>query len=162
MSQPLRASAQKVQTALEALGLSLEVVELPDTTRSAQEAAEAIGCRVEQIVKSLVFRGVESGRPILVLASGRNRVDQQKLADLVGEAVKMPDAQYVRSRTGFVIGGVPPLGHTESLETYIDQDLMDLNPLWAAAGTPFAVFSLAAADLLLMTGGRAVSITRDR
>lgn len=160
MSQSLRASAQKVQDALDALGLSLQVVEFPSSSRSAQEAAEAIGCRVEQIVKSLVFKGAHSNQPILVLTSGRNRVDERKLAALVGEPVKKPDAKYVRERTGFVIGGVPPVGHSEELETLIDKDLLELGVLWAAAGTPFAVFELTVGDLLRMTGGQVVSIAK--
>jgi prolyl-tRNA editing enzyme YbaK/EbsC (Cys-tRNA(Pro) deacylase) len=146
--------ARQVQDALTARGFANEVVELPDTTRSAAEAAAAVGCSVEQIVKSLVFRGAETGRPLLVVAGGANRVDEATVAALVGEPVERPDADFVRARTGFSIGGVPPLGHAEELEVLVDEDLLREPEVWAAAGTPFAVFRLDPADLERMTGGR--------
>jgi prolyl-tRNA editing enzyme YbaK/EbsC (Cys-tRNA(Pro) deacylase) len=146
--------ARQVQDALAVGGFANEVIELPDTTRSAAEAAAAVGCRVEQIVKSLVFRGAETGRPLLVMAGGANRVDEARVAALVGEPVERPDAGFVRARTGFSIGGVPPLGHAEELEVLVDEDLLDEQEVWAAAGTPFAVFRLDPADLERMTGGR--------
>ena len=134
------------------------MVELPTSTRTALAAAESIGCDVAQIIKSLVFIGLESGRPILVLASGVNRVDEGLLARLAGEAISKADAGFVRERTGFAIGGVPPLGHIEPMETFVDADLMTHEYLWAAAGTPRAVFRLASGNLLAMTGGRTVSV----
>jgi prolyl-tRNA editing enzyme YbaK/EbsC (Cys-tRNA(Pro) deacylase) len=150
--------ARQVQEALAARGFANEVVELPDTTRSAAEAAAAVGCRVEQIVKSLVFRGVASGRPLLVVAGGANRVDEEKVAALVGEPIERPDAEFVRARTGFSIGGVPPLGHAEELDVLIDEDLMREDEVWAAAGTPFAVFRLTPSELEAMTGGRVARV----
>jgi prolyl-tRNA editing enzyme YbaK/EbsC (Cys-tRNA(Pro) deacylase) len=143
---------------LAALGLSLAVVELPDSTRTAVEAAQAVGCQVGQIVKSLVFKARRSERPILVIASGQNRVDERKIEALIGEPLGKADAEFVRQQTGFVIGGVPPLGHSQPLETFIDQDLLQYELLWAAAGTPHAVFRLTPAELLKMTGGRVVAI----
>jgi len=157
MSEPLSSSAQKVQDALSSLGLTLQVVELPDSTRTAVEAAQAIGCQVGQIVKSLVFKGKRSGRPVLVAASGSNRVDERKIEALISEPLGKADAEFVRQRTGFVIGGVPPVGHSEQLETFIDQDLMQYDEIWAAAGTPHAVFRLTPADLVRITGGRVVA-----
>ena len=157
MSEPLSSSAQKVQDALSSLGLTLQVVELPDSTRTAVEAAQAIGCQVGQIVKSLVFKGKRSGRPVLVAASGPNRVDERKIEALISEPLGKADAEFVRQRTGFVIGGVPPVGHSEQLETFIDQDLMQYDEIWAAAGTPHAVFRLTPADLVRITGGRVVA-----
>ena len=154
----LSASAQKVQAALQTLGLALEVVELPASTRTAQEAAQAVGCTVGQIVKSLVFRALQSDRPVLVETSGLNRVDETRLAALLGEPVGKADADFVRQRTGFVIGGVPPLGHAEALPTFIDQDLLQYQEIWAAAGTPNAVFRLTPAELLQMTGGQVVAV----
>ena len=154
----LSASAQKVQAALQALGLTLEVVELPASTRTAQEAAQAVGCTVGQIVKSLVFRALQSDRPVLVETSGLNRVDETRLAALLGEPVGKADADFVRQRTGFVIGGVPPLGHAEALPTFIDQDLLQYQEIWAAAGTPNAVFRLTPAELLQMTRGQVVAV----
>lgn len=159
MTARLNASAQKVQDALDARGYThCRVVEMPDSTRTAAEAAAAIGCTVAQIAKSLVFRGTESGDPVLVIASGTNRVDPQRLAALLGEPVEKPDADYVRERTGFVIGGVPPLGHSEPLRTFIDRDLLAFDDIWAAAGTPRAVFRLSPDDLVSMTGGEVVEI----
>jgi prolyl-tRNA editing enzyme YbaK/EbsC (Cys-tRNA(Pro) deacylase) len=158
MSEPLSPSAQKVQEALAKMGLSLQVVELPGSTRTAVEAAQAIGCQVGQIVKSLVFKAKRSGRPLLVAASGPNRVDERKIEALIAEPLGKADAEFVRQRTGFVIGGVPPVGHSEQLETFIDQDLMQYDEIWAAAGTPHAVFRLSPADLVKMTGGRVIDL----
>ncbi len=158
MSRLLSASAQRVQDALNAHGVACQVVELPDSTRSAQEAAEAIGCRVEQIVKSLVFRGKQTDAAILVLTSGTNRVNEQRIKALVGEPIKKADADFVRQRTGFAIGGVAPIGHVESLSTYIDEDLLQFEEIWAAAGTPHAVFKLTPDDLLKIACGQVVSV----
>jgi prolyl-tRNA editing enzyme YbaK/EbsC (Cys-tRNA(Pro) deacylase) len=154
----LSASARKVQAALVSLGFTLEVVELPDSTRTAVEAAQAVGCQVGQIVKSLVFRAKRSDRPILVVASGTNRVNEKVIEELIGEPLGKADAEFVRLHTGFAIGGVPPLGHLQPLETYIDQDLLQYSQVWAAAGTPHAVFALHPQDLPAMTGGKLVAI----
>ena len=155
----LSASAQKVQQALAKLGFSLEVVELPCSTRTAVEAAQAVGCEVGQIVKSLIFRGLRSQQPIMVAASGSNRVKEKRIASLIDEPLGKADADFVRQHTGFVIGGVPPVGHAQPLQTFIDEDLMQYSEIWAAAGTPHAVFRLTPADLVKMTGGRVVRIT---
>ncbi|HJW90784.1 MAG TPA: YbaK/EbsC family protein [Anaerolineales bacterium] len=162
MAAELSASAQKVQEALAALGMALQVVELPASTRTSAEAAQAVGCQVGQIAKSLVFKAMHSQRPILVIASGANRVDEKKIEALISEPVGKADADFVRQRTGFVIGGVPPLGHNEALETFIDQDLFSFREIWAAAGTPHAVFRLVSADLVKMTGGRVVQVASGR
>jgi prolyl-tRNA editing enzyme YbaK/EbsC (Cys-tRNA(Pro) deacylase) len=148
-----------VQDILKERGFSSLVVELPDSTRTAREAAQAVGCRVEQIVKSLVFKGQHTNKPLLVVASGSNRVNEQRLSELAGEPIEKADADFVRRRTGFVVGGIPPLGHTEQLEIFIDQDLLQYEQLWAAAGTSHAVFQLSPSELQAMTGGRVVSIT---
>ena len=158
MSSELSSSAQKVQDALNSLGFSYRVVEMPNTTRSAAEAARAIGCRVEQIAKSLVFKTRQTQRAVLVIASGSNRVNEQRLAELVSEPVERADADFVRRQTGFTIGGVPPVGHLNPMETFIDEDLLQHEEIWAAAGNPTAVFRLSPQDLQSMTGGRVVSI----
>ena len=155
----LSPKAQQVQDALTRLGFSLQVVESSQTTRSAAEAAQAIGCRVEQIAKSLVFRRTGTDKPILVIASGPNRVNDKVIASHCREPVEMGNADFVREQTGFAIGGVPPVGHPEPLETYIDQDLVQQEEIWAAAGTPNAVFRLSPEDLKKMTGGRVIRIT---
>ena len=162
MAKVLSAAAQRVQDALKAMGVECQVVELPESTRSATEAAQAIGCRVEQIVKSLVFRGQSTNRPILAVVSGGNRVDEEKLAVLVAEPVAKADAEYVRQRTGYAIGGVPPVGHVESLVCVVDEDLLQYEHIWAAAGTPRAVFRLTPADLQRITDGRVVSVAARR
>lgn len=158
MTKELPSSAQKVQNALQARGFSCSVVELPDSTRTAKEAAQAIGCGVEQIVKSLIFRGKQSNKPILVVASGTNRVNEKRLGELAGEPIGKADADFVRQHTGFAVGGVPPIGHNEPIVTFIDEDLLQYEEIWAAAGTPFAVFRLTPADLKTMTGGQVTLI----
>ncbi len=150
----LSPSAQKVQDTLRRLGLNNEIRELPDTTRSAAEAAAAIGCGVGQIAKSLVFKTKQSGSAVLVITSGKNRVDEKKLSGHLGEPIERADADFVREKTGFAIGGVPPVGHSAKLETFIDEDLLQFESIWAAAGTPNAVFQLVPRELVQMTGGR--------
>jgi prolyl-tRNA editing enzyme YbaK/EbsC (Cys-tRNA(Pro) deacylase) len=155
----LSSSALKVQQALDAIGMHLEVVELPASTRTSLEAAQAVGCQVGQIAKSIVFQALTSQRPILVITSGPNRVNEKLIAELIGEELGKADADFVRQRTGYVIGGVPPVGHTERLETFIDQDLLQYSEIWAAAGTPHAVFRLKPDDLLRMTCGLVIKVT---
>ena len=158
MPKELSTSAQRVQALLQERGFICQVVELSESTRTAKEAAQAIGCTVPQIVKSLVFMTSSTHRPILVVASGSNRVNEQKLGELVGETIEKASADFVRQRTGFAVGGVPPVGHAEALETFIDADLLEFKEIWAAAGTPFAVFQLTPQDLQAMTGGTVASI----
>jgi prolyl-tRNA editing enzyme YbaK/EbsC (Cys-tRNA(Pro) deacylase) len=158
MADPLSASAQKVQDVLTGLGFALQVVELADSTRTSAEAAQAVGCEVAQIAKSVIFRGGASNKPVLVIASGINRVNEKKLATLIGESIEKPDADFVREKTGFVIGGVPPIGHVESLTIFIDEDLLQYAEIWAAAGTPRAVFKLTPDDLVKMTGGQVIAV----
>jgi prolyl-tRNA editing enzyme YbaK/EbsC (Cys-tRNA(Pro) deacylase) len=161
MMTSLSPSAQRVQDALSARGVELQVVEMPDSTRTSADAAAAVGCSVGQIAKSLIFKGKSSHRPLLVIASGSNRVDEKKIAAIFGEKIEKPDADFVRARTGFVIGGVPPLGHTEPLTTLIDADLFQYSEIWGAAGTPNAVFRLTPQQLAEITGGDVVDVKRD-
>ena len=158
MNQPLSESARKVQAALQTLGLPCQVIELPASTRTAPEAAQAVGCQVGQIVKSLVFRTQTSRRAVLVLVSGNNRVNEDQLAEVVGEAVVKAEADFVREQSGFAIGGVPPVGHHRALPTYIDQDLLQYAEVWAAAGTPHAVFKLNPRELPRITGGKVIKV----
>jgi prolyl-tRNA editing enzyme YbaK/EbsC (Cys-tRNA(Pro) deacylase) len=155
---PLSSSAQKVQDALNTLGFQNEVIEFEHTTRTSAEAAEAIGCEVGQIAKSLIFKGKTSGKAILVIASGVNRVDEKKLKALLGEKVDKPDADFVREQTGFVIGGVSIVGHTSPVTTLIDEDLLKFDVIWAAAGTPNAVFKLTPDELQQITSGQVVDV----
>jgi prolyl-tRNA editing enzyme YbaK/EbsC (Cys-tRNA(Pro) deacylase) len=158
MSEFLSISARKVQESLKSLGMDCRVVELPGSTRTAADAASAVGCRVEQIAKSIVFQGKTSGKPVMVIASGSNRVNEKKLRDLISEPVKKADADFVRIHTGFAIGGVPPVGHANPIESYIDEDLMNYAEIWAAAGTPHAVFKLVPRELIAMTKGKVINV----
>ena len=154
----MRKSAARVQEELDKFGLALNVVEMQESTRTSQEAAYAVGCLVGQIAKSLVFKGKTTGAPVLVIASGANRVNEKKIAGHVGEAITKPDADYVLAKTGYAIGGIPPVGHIEKLPCFIDEDLLQYEEIWAAAGTPFAVFKLTPAQLVAMTGGKIISV----
>jgi len=159
MAEEFSESTRRVERALAAAGIVARIVELPASTRTAVEAAAAIGCRVEQIAKSLIFRRVDSGMPVLVIASGPNRVDQQLVASHLNTEIIKADAKYVRSTTGFAIGGVPPLGHESAIQTIIDHDLLNLDIIWAAAGTPHAVFSVTPQELVQATGGLVIAVS---
>lgn len=139
---PLPPAAERVRAAALALGLDIEVREMPTSTRTAAEAAAACGADVGQIVKSLIFRGATSGAPYLLLVSGANRVDEAAAAARLGEALERPDAAFVRTVTGFAIGGVPPFGHASTIRTYMDADLLTHAEVWAAAGTPKTMFRI--------------------
>ena len=149
-------SALKVQSAL---GPRFAVLEFDASTRTSEEAAAAIGCTVAQIAKSLIFRSA-SGRPVMVVASGVNRVDEKKVGALIGEKIARADPEFVRESTGFAIGGIPPVGHTIAPVTLIDEALMALGEIWAAAGTPNAVFRLTPADLVALTQGKVAPLAR--
>ena len=158
MNNKKLSSIEKVKQAIQDKGFSFRILELPDSTRTAREAADAIGCTVSEIAKSLIFRGTKTGKAVLVIASGTNRVDTQKVSQLVNEPIEKADAEYIRSVTGFAIGGVPPVGHKNPLQTIIDEDLLTYKTIWAAAGTPFSVFSLESHDLVNLTGGKPAAI----
>ena len=154
----LSPSAQKIQNLLNSLGYDYTVIEHAESTRTAQEAADRAGCQLGQIVKSLIFRGKTSGKPILVLTSGANRVDEKRISGYAGETISRADADFVRTVTGFAIGGVPPIGHAEKMETYLDEDFLSYQTIWAAAGTPNAIFELTPSDLQKMTNGIIVQV----
>ena len=161
MESELRKSAKRVQDFMSARGFSFEVKELPGSTRTARDAADSVGCAVSQIAKSLVFKEKSTHRPILVIASGSNRVDLKKIQKSIGLKLVGADGNYVKSRVGFAIGGVPPVGHKDPLETLLDVDLKKHATIWAAAGTPFAVFQLKPADLEPLTNGKWVELSED-
>ena len=154
----LKPSAQRVQDVLIERGFTNQIVELAESTRTSVEAAAAVGCEVAQIAKSLIFRGATTGKAILIIASGSNRVNEKAMVAHVGEKLQRADADFVREQTGFVIGGVPTLAHAHPLETYIDADLWQYANIWAAAGHPNAVFPLTPDELAAMTKGTVVSI----
>jgi Cys-tRNA(Pro) deacylase len=155
-------TAQKVADAAQDLGLNITIKEFETSTRTAQDAANSIGCAVAQIVKSLLF--VVNGQPILVLVSGPNRLDEKKLAALCGvgrKKIKRAAADTVREATGFAIGGVPPFGHQTKLPTYIDEDFWQFDIIWAAAGTPNAVFAITPDKLVRVSDGTKVNLKVD-
>lgn len=159
MTKPtLTQSAQVVQDVLVKSGVPYKVVQLSDSTRTAQEAADTIGCHITQIVKSLVFRTKLTHKPILVLASGLNRVNEKVIEKHFGEKIEKADAAFTKEITGFAIGGISPIGHKQKLDTLIDEDLLQYTELWAAAGTPNAVFNLKPTDLKNLTGGKIIKI----
>jgi prolyl-tRNA editing enzyme YbaK/EbsC (Cys-tRNA(Pro) deacylase) len=139
-------------------GLAIEIRLMDASTRTAEEAAAACGCEVGQIVKSLVFQGKESGKPILLLVSGANRVKENAVAREIGEKIVRPDADFVRGKTGFAIGGIPPLGHSQQLETWFDKALLQYTVVFAATGTPNAIFAVDPAKLLAACGGKAIAV----
>lgn len=150
----------RVRAALRAAGLNADIQEFPAGTRTAEDAARALGTTVAQIVKSLVF--LADGRPVLALVSGANRVDERKLAAACGaQRVEKADADTVREATGFGIGGVPPLGHRRPLRAFIDQDLLRHDVVYAAAGTPTAVFPVTPQELLRASGAQAVDLRQE-
>ena len=150
--------ADRFKAALAGGGWTHDIVILPDSTRTASEAAVAVGCDVAQIVKSLVFRATETSRPVLVIACGANRVDEAVVGALIGEPIGKANANFVRENTGYAIGGVPPIGHAVTPVTLIDEDLLTFDTIWAAAGTPNAVFRLTPDDLRDMTGGQVAAV----
>jgi len=141
------------------LGIAPDVRRFPEGTRTAEEAARAIGCDVAQIAKSLVFRLRDSGRPLLVITSGANRVNETKVGALVGEPIGRADADFVRTHTGFAIGGVAPLAHPAPLTTLIDEDLLRWDAIWAAGGHPHTVFRLTPDELVRVAGGRVENVS---
>jgi len=156
--ETLSASAQKVQNILAERGTTLKVVEFIESTRTSAEAAERVGVSIGQIAKSLVFKAKNSGKAVLVIASGSNRVDEKKIAALLGEKIGRADPEFAREATGFVIGGIPPLGHIQELPTFLDEDLFQYQIIWAAAGTPNAVFELTPTQLAELAGGEVADI----
>lgn len=158
MNEKPNTSAQRVQDFLADRGYELVIRQFPSSTRTALEAAQAIGCDVGQIAKSLIFRSETTGEPVLVVASGRNRVDMNKLTELTGLTLGKANAGFVKQAVGFTIGGVPPVAHLRPVTTFLDQDLKQYSQIWAAAGTPNSVFALDTCHLEEMTQGRWLEI----
>lgn len=152
----LSKNSAKVQAFLDSFGLNLEVLEMPQSTRTAQEAADAVHCELGQIVKSLVFRCGE--KPLLFLVGGKNHLDVKKVGTELDMKIEKADADFARVQTGYPIGGVPPVAHDQPIEIYIDKDLLNYDQVWAAAGMPNAVFRLKSNDLLRITGGKVIDV----
>ncbi len=152
------AGAPRLKAVFDSIGISVEILEMPHSTRTAGEAAQAIGCTVAQIAKSILFRGACTGKPVLVVASGVNRVNERRIEVVAREPLEKANADFVRSTTGYAIGGVPPVGFPNPIETWIDRDLLLHSAVWAAAGTPFSVFRLDPQLLPKVTGGRVIEV----
>lgn len=152
-------SLRRVQSALQSAGLAVEIRETDDSARTAEGAAAAVGCAVDQIAKSIIFRGEATGHVVLFLTAGGNRVDPAKATALAGQALGKADADLVRSETGFAIGGVTPVGHLNRIAAWLDPRLLQFDVVWAAAGTPRHVFAIAPAELLRLTGAITADFT---
>ena len=152
-------SLARVRAALEAAGVDAEIREMSETTRTAEDAARAAGCAVDQIAKSIIFRGEASGHAVLFLTAGGNRVDPARATTVAGQSLGKADAALIRKETGFAIGGVAPVGHLKPVTAFFDPRLLDFNIVWAAAGTPRHVFAIAPNQLLELTGGSLADFT---
>ncbi|GHG14669.1 YbaK/EbsC family protein [Paracoccus aerius] len=152
-------SLARVRAALEAAGVDAEIREMSETTRTAEDAARAAGCAVDQIAKSIIFRGEATGHVVLFLTAGGNRVDPARATTVAGQSLGKADAALIRKETGFAIGGVAPVGHLKPVTAFFDPRLLDFNIVWAAAGTPRHVFAIAPNQLLELTGGSLADFT---
>jgi prolyl-tRNA editing enzyme YbaK/EbsC (Cys-tRNA(Pro) deacylase) len=161
MKPPTNPTAIAFQELLTKLGLSGQVVEFSQTTRTAADAAAAVGCDVAQIVKSLIFKTTDSRQAVVVYTSGAHRVDEARIAAAVGERLGKADAEFVRAVTGYAIGGVPPFGFPPVEHTYIDEALLAYETVWAAAGTPNAVFPLRPAELAQHSRARPLAVAKE-
>jgi prolyl-tRNA editing enzyme YbaK/EbsC (Cys-tRNA(Pro) deacylase) len=152
-------SLRRVQSALASAGLTVEIRETDDSARTAAGAAAVVGCALDQIAKSIIFRGEDSGHVVLFLTAGGNRVDPVKATAVAGQRLGKADADQVRAETGFAIGGVSPIGHLNRITAYLDPRLMEFERIWAAAGTPRHLFAIAPGDLLRLTGAEKADFT---
>lgn len=149
---------KKIKSFLEKFGIESEIKEFSETTKTAADAARALNCDLGQIAKSIVFKGIFSAKPVLVIASGKNRIGEKTIGDQLGEEIEKADADFVRAKTGFAIGGIPPFGHKEKIKTFIDEDLLKYPLIWAAAGTHNTVFPLTPKELVETTQGEVVPV----
>lgn len=152
-------SVNRVRQALQSLEIETDVKELPHSTRTALDAAQAVGCEVKQIAKSLIFQTADEKKALLIITSGANRVNEEAVSQLLGWEIQVADADFVRQETGFAIGGVAPVGLKQDIPTYIDEDLLECQEIWAAAGSPHAVFRILPEELERATGGKVISVT---
>ncbi len=150
--------SDKIIKILKQLDINTEIITFSQSTKTAKDAANALNCEIAQIVKSLIFVGKNSKKPILILASGINRVDEEKVSKIIGEFIEKADADFVREKTGFSIGGVSPIGHKNEIDIYIDKDLLNFEFVWAAAGTPNSVFKISSKTLIQITNAKIIEI----
>ena len=152
-------SLKRVTKALADAGIDAQIVETTDQTRTAEQAAAQAGCVVDQIAKSIIFKGEDSNLAVLFITAGGNQVDAAKASTVAGEVLGKADAELIRAQTGFAIGGVSPVGHLNPIRTFIDPRLTEFDVIWAAAGTPRHIFSLAPSDLIALTNGQLADFT---
>lgn len=152
-------SLKRVKAALEKAGVDAAIMETGSATRTAQQAANVAGCHVDQIAKSIIFRGGSSGKAILFLTAGGNRVSDVKASEVAGEDLGKADAALIRAQTGFAIGGVSPVGHLNPIRAYLDPRLTEFDVIWAAAGTPHHIFPISADVLIALTGAQIAAFT---
>jgi prolyl-tRNA editing enzyme YbaK/EbsC (Cys-tRNA(Pro) deacylase) len=159
MNQSLSKSAKSLQSTLKKHGLDCKVIEIASSARTAQDAANSIGCTIAQVVKSLIFKTITTNKPVLVLASGLNKVNEKVIESYTSEPIVKADAKFTKDITGFAIGGIPPVGHKQPIDfIFIDQDLVKLNSLWVSAGTSHVVFNITAKDLLAVVPGKVINL----
>jgi len=154
-------SLKRVRRVLEEAGIGVDILEMAEGTRTADEAARAAGCALDQIVKSIIFRGEADGHVVLFLTAGGNRVDPDKASAVAGEPLGKADAQLIRAETGFAIGGVAPIGHLRPIHSYLDPRLLDFDVVWAAAGTPRHVFAIDPREIQRLSGAVTADFTVD-
>lgn len=156
--EELNKNAKVFQEKLNQLEYTNQIKQLSESTRTAKEAANTMGCDISEIAKSIIFKLKRSGEPLLVVASGINRINEKQIETYLEDKLGKADADFVRERTGYIIGGVPPIGHKQAIKTFIDEDLLNFKNIWAAAGDPKAVFRLTPDELVEMTGGQVVKV----
>lgn len=161
LSETLKSSTRKVHDYLQDKGLNLEVKQIPETTRTAAEAAKAVNCDIACIAKSLVFRNRKNQTPVMIVASGKNRVDLKKAGQVLGTELEQADADFAHKHTGYAIGGIPPIAHPKPITTLLDIDLKNQSCIWAAAGTPNSLFCLSSDQLELLTGASWVDLAEE-
>lgn len=159
MSDNLPKSTRIIDKILKEKGLTCEIKEFPSSTRTAQDAANSIGCHLSQIAKSLIFKTKKTSQPVLILASGINRVNEKSIAKVLGDKITKADANFTRENTGFAIGGIPPIGHKEQIPfIFMDESLLTHETVWASAGTPNTVFEISPQMLIEITAAKAICI----
>jgi prolyl-tRNA editing enzyme YbaK/EbsC (Cys-tRNA(Pro) deacylase) len=160
MQKPI-SNSERIKKILEEKNLKNRIVELPSSTKTSKEAAEAVDCKIQEIAKAIVFKKTESKEPVLVLASGSNRVSENKISDLCGEKIEKADADFVKNETGFSIGAVSPMGHKKEIQIFIDEDLLKYEEIWGAAGTQYSIFKMSPKELLELSKGTVADVKED-
>ncbi len=158
ISKKISSSAKRFKEELDKTNIKTNIIEMSESTRTSKDAANAIGCSIGQIAKSLVFMTEDTNEAVLIITSGNNRVNEEKVSQIIGHQIKKANPKFVKLETGFAIGGVPPFGHRKEIKTYIDRDLLNYDEIWSAAGNPHAVFEISPTKLLEITKAIVISV----